>query len=130
MSSMTETIPWENTWNKIVKTIERNVAELNSSKGGGLTCFIRKAKDLSDKIPVGVQIVSQRGPFERAVIEIDPNTGTMQFEKGPRRDTFTIRSDGFVVLQEHSAGEPIPSKEPMTAELFAKFFLAKQHVKR
>ena len=125
---MNETIRWQNTWEKIIKLVEQDVSELNRSREAGVTGLVRTAKSPSDT-PVSLQIASQGGPFERVAVEIDPKTATIKFEEGTRTDTFVIGNDGYVVLKEHSEGEPTPSKDPMTAEQFSKFVLSKQPAK-
>jgi hypothetical protein len=66
------------------------------------------------------------------VLQFDPKTREIQFEATnskpywvPRTALFKIDGDGMIVLKQHVVGKPEPSKDPMTAEGFAKFVLAK-----
>ncbi len=109
---------WEPVWNEIARVIERDVLEFNDARGPQ---YMVSSNSLL------VQVIPKQPPTDLAVIQVDPKTGTIQFDcpishpGTPRRGQFKI-GDGRIMASGNFVG-PQPSSTPMTPEQLSEFIL-------
>jgi len=109
---------WESVWKQIAETIERDVLEFNEARGH---------QYMVSTTSVLVQVIPKQPPTDLAVIQVDPNTGTVQFDcpishpGTPRRGQFKI-GDGRIVASGNFVG-PQPPSGPIPPEQLSEFIL-------